>query len=110
MYNDFIDTSRERWKFTYTGEQLLPFAKSRQTQLHVREDELRTDLAEAMKNRDIPINSDQVRKMEKDLDVVATRSEQLDVFVHEFKRNPQREFSLSLSDVVFFGIVGKPAE
>jgi hypothetical protein len=40
----------------------------------------------------------------------ATQAEQFDVFVYEFERNPDKELQLSVSDVVFFGIVGLPAD
>jgi hypothetical protein len=109
MYNDFRNANRDGWRFTYSSAELQPFAIQRQKQLRKREYDLRTTIAQIMEDRTVAVTSDKVKKLESEIATVATQAEQFDVFVHEFSRKPDREFHLSLADVVFFGIVGEPA-
>jgi hypothetical protein len=39
-----------------------------------------------------------------------SQREELMVFVHEFTRQPDREYHLALGDVVFFGMLASPEE
>ncbi len=110
MYNDFHDTSRSRWRFTYTAQQLLRYAEKRLTALNKIEEVLRKKIAEAMGNKNISVTGDRVKKLETEISKVATQAEQFDVYVYEFKRVPDKEYQFSVSDVVFFGIIGTPAD
>jgi hypothetical protein len=110
MYNDFRDTQRDRWRFTYTGKQLLPHAEKRQMALHAQENDLRKQIQKLMGDKSQSVTGEKAKRLENAAVKAATQAEQFDVFVHEFTRNPDKEFTLSVSDVVFFGIVGKPAD
>lgn len=110
MYNDFRDTNRDRWRFTYLGKDLLRYAEKRQKALHVHEDELRQKIVTVMGNKSVSVTSERVKKLEAEISKTATQAEQFDVYVHEFERHSDKEFQLSIADIVFFGIVGTPAE
>lgn len=111
MYNDFQSPSRTVWKFTYTGKELAAAAKAKVAYYKSRENKLRDLLSVAMADRSKPVSSDSNKKMESQVLDAALQGEQCEVFLHEFERTPDREFSLSISDVVFFSLAGhKPYE
>lgn len=110
MYNDFRDTNRDRWRFTYKGSELLPFAQKRQKELHAQESEARAQIQQLMGDKTQSVTGEKAKRLEQVAVKAATQAEQFDVFVHEFERSPDKEFTLSVSDVVFFGIVGRPAD
>jgi hypothetical protein len=54
----------------------------------------------------VALNSGKVDKVKKIVEDSAMQREICEVYLHEFKRRPDREFNLTISDVVFFGLAG----
>ena len=108
MYNDFRSPSRETWKYDYQGSDLVPFAKARYAEYLAKEKEAREKLAGFMRDMKMGPSDAQVEQVKHDVANFGNLREQCAVFVHEFSRTPGRVFALSLSDVVFFGIVPDP--
>jgi hypothetical protein len=50
------------------------------------------------------LDDTRLQQLKQDVDRHSALREQLEVYCHEFARTPKKEFSLRLSDVVFFGI------
>ena len=105
MYLDNVHTSRSGWRYTYTGAQLLDYASGRLVK--ACEDERAARELVIGLTRDPQVNPTDRRVEEAKRAVVATATvvEELSVYVHEFARTPNREFSLSSGDVVFLGLV-----
>lgn len=106
MYTEIFDRNRESWKFTYKGKELVEKAYSKVQFYADQEEEFRTRMSLALEDRSISVNSGKINKLKICLANAATQKEICEVFLHEFKRNPDREFTLSLADVVFFGLAG----
>jgi len=106
MYSEFRNTTRDQWKFTYKGSELLEAAKKKVAFFAAREDRYRTELAAAMNDRKQNLNSSKNDKLKNNASSAATQKEACEVFAHEFKRTPDREFHLNLGDVVYFGLAG----
>lgn len=106
MYNEFKDRNREAWKFSYKGYELSQAATKKVAFYKAEEEKFRTKMTEALADRSIAVNSGRVDKAKRRLEAAAVQAENCEVFLHEFKRTPDREFQLSMADVVFFGLAG----
>lgn len=106
MYIETRDRNRESWKFTYKGSELQNFAGAKVSYFKNREAEYRQNLANLLNNKSIALNSGKIDKVKGILQSSASMKECCEVFLHEFNRTPDREFSLSMADIVFFGIAG----
>lgn len=104
MYHEFRDTNRTGWKYGYKGSELIEVAKNRQAFYRKKELTARDKMAELLTDRTISPSDDRMKQLEQDIQSFGSTAEQCDVFVHEFGRNPDREFQLSLGDVVFFAL------
>lgn len=101
MYIGTRDRNRESWKFAYKGSDLIELDSSKVIFFRIRENLYRTNLANALIDRNIPISGGKIDKLKKIFENAAIHRESCEVFLHEFKRTPEREFSLSMSDIVF---------
>jgi len=106
MYNDHRDRNRDSWKFTYKGSDLVEAAKAKVEYYRRQEVSLREKLGVRLQNSNMSLNSKKSEDIKKRAFEAASFKEQCEVQAHEFNRTPDREFSLSLSDVVFFGLAG----
>lgn len=106
MYSEFRDPTRNNWRFSYKGSELAEWARKKVNYYQSREAEYREKLAKALSTPSRSVNSDANKKLETTVSDAALQREYCEVFWHEFRRTPDREFSLSISDVVFFGIAG----
>lgn len=104
MYNDFRSTKRESWAYTYTGAELLPFARINHRHYYAAEKAAREALTALMSSMDVTANDERVTRAREAIEKNGNLREQCAVFVHEFGRNSGREYMLSLGDVVFFGL------
>lgn len=109
MYNDYRNTSREGWKYHYTGEQLLPAARSKLAEVSRLEAEARARVADLLRDPGIPHNDKRIVDSKHDIEKYGNEREQCSVFVHEFGRNPSREYALSLGDVTYFDLAAAAA-
>lgn len=105
MYNDFRLTSRERFDFEYKGHELVAGARSKLKQMSRQEKTLRDDLVKLIQDPTVSPSDKRVKEAKEAIESTATHREQLVVFVHEFERSPDRVYSLSIGDVVFFNQV-----
>jgi len=106
MYSEFKDRNRETWKFTYPGSLLIEAATKKVSFYKEQEEYFRSKMTQLLADRSIAINSGQIEKIKARLEQAAVQAENCEVFLHEFKRTPHREFMLSIADVVFFGLAG----
>ena len=105
MYHDFSNTARSNWKYGYKGRDgLLDAAKNKFEYFKAKETEARQKMAALMTDSRVSPSEKEVTDTRKDIESFATHAEECMVYVHEFERNPDREFLLSLGDVVFFGL------
>lgn len=105
MYWDERQTEREKWKFHYKGSELLQAALKKRNAARQAETVSREQMAVFMRDRKISMDSDDVKKCKAEIDKSATLAEQCGVYVHEFTRNGDREYTLGIGDVTFFGLV-----
>lgn len=108
MYNDFCNTARETWKYIYKGSELLPHAERKFKEFLAKEVEARRQMAAYMVDMKVSQSSDEVSKCKNAIEQNGNLREQCAVYVHEFRRTPDRDFLLSLGDVTFFWIVPEP--
>lgn len=106
MYLETRDASRNGWKFTYKGGDLINAAKAKVDFFAAREEKFRKEAEESIRDRSKAINSEQNSRTQTNLAEAATQKEACEVFFYEFTRNPDREYFLGLGDVVFFGLAG----
>jgi hypothetical protein len=90
----------------YKGQELVEAAKKLVNMYKEREEIYRQKISKSMEDRTVAVNSSKNKKMEAIINDASLRREQCEVYAHEFARTPDREFSLTLSDVVFFGLAG----
>lgn len=104
MYNDFSNANREAWKFTYKGSELLAAATRKRDEYLQREKKAREEASKLMGDMNISTDNADLARSKNEASTNGKLREQCDVFVHEFKRTPDREFHLYLGDVTFFGL------
>lgn len=102
LFNDYRNTKRDGWSFTYTGGQLAEPARRKLAQCEKLETEARELSSVLVKDPTVSRKDERLVKASEDVDVYGDLNEKLRVWVHEFTRNPEREYSLSLGDVTFF--------
>ena len=107
-FNDFRNTSRDSWKYTYTGKELLPYAQKKLDFYVRREMEVRTLLSRRLADPGIKGTSDKNEALRTKMTTFGTEREKCLVWVHEFTRNPDTSYTLSLGDVTYFDIASIP--
>lgn len=109
MHNDFgAITKREEFRYNYKGSELLPFAERAYFRYLRAEIEAREKAAGLLTDMAVKQNDPELDRCRKDIESNGKIREQCAVWVHQFRREPDREFPLQLGDVTFFGIVGDP--
>jgi hypothetical protein len=109
MHNDFGgNTKREQFRYHYKGSELLSHAERAYFRYLRSEIEAREKAAALLKDMAIKQNDPELDRCRKDIESYGKIREQCAVWVHQFRREPDREFPLELGDVTFFGIVGDP--
>jgi hypothetical protein len=109
MHNDFGGrTMREEFRYQYQGSELLPYAERAYFRYLKAEVEARERAAALLNNMSIKQNDPELDRCRKDIENYGKIRELCAVWVHQFRREPDREFPLQLGDVTFFGIVGDP--
>lgn len=105
MYHEFRNTSRSGWKYNYKGSELLPFAKKRLAEYYEAEKTARNSMSKLITDLNRHQDDPDIAKCRAAIESNGTQREELMVLVHEFGRLPDREYNLSLGDVVFFGMM-----
>jgi hypothetical protein len=110
MYHEFRNPNRSGWKYTYLGKDLLPYAKLCLVNYYKAESEARIKMSTLIKDMTRSQDDGDISKCRDAIESNGSQREELMVFVHEFTRQPDREYHLALGDVVFFGMLASPEE
>jgi hypothetical protein len=110
MHNDFATTRRDEWGYEYTGEELLPFAEKQYAEYLRLEMKARKKMSAMIADVKVNQRDPEIEQTKREIESKSKIREQCAVFVHQFSREKQRKFTLSLGDVTFFGIVRDPSE
>lgn len=105
MFYDFSSTSREGWKYTYKGKELANLAKYKRDLFHDKEMSARDRLAKLLKDPKVSQDDRRIEDLKRDIEHNGKQYEACKVFYHEFSRAQDKDFYLSLGDVVYFGLV-----
>ncbi len=105
MYTDFRLATRDTWKFTYKGSELLDGAKFKLHSVSLNEQSARETLIKLVSDPAVSANDKRVQDAKSEIETTAEIREKLIVFVHEFARNGDQVYHLSIGDVVFFCLV-----
>ena len=105
MYHEFRNTNRSGWKYNYTGSYLLPFAKKRLAEYFDAEKTARDTMSRLIKDLNRTQDDPEIARCRQAIESNGSQREELMVLVHEFARLPEREYTLALGDVVFFGMM-----
>ena len=104
LFLDYSRPSRQDWKFPYKGSELLVPAQKKLTQLQAELDAAQDNVRTAVTRSTNMRKDSEVEKHGKNVERLGPLAEECQVFVHEFGRDPDRVFNLSISDVTFFDL------
>jgi len=107
MYLDNTHTSRSGWRYTYLGGEILTFAKAKLAQKCEEERKAREEVINLTRDPATNPADRKVEEAKRNVVAAATVVEELMVYVHQFAREPAKEYHLSSGDVVFFGLVSE---
>ncbi|HEY5268179.1 MAG TPA: hypothetical protein VII94_03515 [Candidatus Saccharimonadales bacterium] len=102
MFNDHVAAQREQWKYSYTAKVMLPNAKRLLKHHGDEEMAARNKTAILMVDPGVSQNDTRFTDLKRAITTHGTLKEQLEVFVHEFERDPDVRYTLGLGDVTFF--------
>ena len=108
VYNDNRHANRNNWQFTYTGEELLAAAQRKYQEYATKEKEAREKMAGFMVDMTMSQSDGRVADCRSDVQDAGTEREKCMVWVHEFARNPDKEYVLELGDVTYFDLAPEP--
>jgi hypothetical protein len=108
IFNDYRNTNRDSWRFTYTGQELLAHALKKYDFFTSQETEARNSMAGMLKDPSVRASDPKIDELKKNIEFWGCEREKCIVWVHEFKRSPQKEYSLTLGDVSYFDIAVAP--
>jgi hypothetical protein len=100
MHNDFGNrTKREEFRYHYKGSELLRYAERAYLRYLKAEVEARERAAALLTDLATKQNDPELDRCRKDIEINGRIREQCAVWVHQFRREPDREFPLELGDV-----------
>ena len=102
MFNDNVGPKRLDWEYTYKGRDLLAKAELLRERFAAKELEARNKTADLLRDVNVSQSDSRFTDLKREVATNGSLKEQCDVFVHQFRREPDREFSLGLGDVTFF--------
>lgn len=105
LFNDNRNTTREGWRFVYTGKELLPFAQKKYKAFTDAELSARNELADKMKDPSVSMKDPKIDELKGQIEWSGNERERCMVWVHEFTRSPDQTYSLGLGDVTYFDII-----
>jgi hypothetical protein len=104
MFNDNVGPRRTDWTYKYLGKDLIEPAVKLFREFQSKEEAARNKMADFMKDMNVSQNDRRIEETKRDIATFGSLKEQCEVFKHEFKRNPEKEYELGLGDVTFFGL------
>lgn len=105
MYLDNTHTLRSGFRYIYKASDILPHAEERLREKIEQERTAREDVIRLTRDPSVSPSDRKVEEAKRAVVSTATVVEELSVYVHEFARQREREYSLNLGDVVFFGLL-----
>ena len=106
MYHEFgHGNNRDGWKFTYKGSELTEAAKTKVKLFDDMETKARTEYAALLTDRTKSASGGRAEALKKRIAFAGGELEKCRVWALEFERFGDREYQLSLGDVVYFGLV-----
>jgi len=109
QFNDYRNVTRESWKFSYKGSELVKFAQSKYDFFTKRERQCRQEMAKMLQDENVRASDPKIEDLKSDIEKFGSEREKCIVWVHEFSRKPEETYSLSLGDVTYFDIAKLPA-
>lgn len=110
LYNDNRHTNRENWEFVYKSAELLPAARRKYLEFTAKEKEAREKMASFMVDMTMSQSDGRIADCRSDVQEAGTERERCMVWVHEFSRDPEKEYVLELGDVTYFDLASEPVE
>ncbi len=107
LFNDNVSPRRNEWEYVYSGRELLPRAKMLLERHTTKEMEARNKTADLLRDTNVSQNDSRFTELKRDINTHGTLREQCEVFVLQFSREPDRQFTLGLGDVTFFELTTK---
>jgi hypothetical protein len=105
VYHDNTNTSRSGFRYTYKGKDLVNFVIKKLKDKCGEQKRAREEVIRLTRDPAVSSTDRKVEDAKRDVTTAATVVEELSVYAHEFQRYPEREYNLSLGDVVFFGLI-----
>ena len=105
MYFDHSITSRHGFSYPYKGAELVDKAFDRLRETAGRQREVREEVIKLTADPHVSPSDNRNLIAKKQLEALGKEVEELTVHAHQFRREPDRTFNLSLGDVVYFGLV-----
>lgn len=103
MYHEFRnDCKRTGWLFTYKASEIIECARDRLAHYTGLEHAARKTVSDLMLDKSVASSDKRIEEARQAVERNGSIAEQLDVWIHEFHRNPDKEYQLALGDVVFF--------
>lgn len=102
---DGSQSRRVQWLFTYTGKELLEAAKAKHQTFFLKEQEARRGMQDLLGKMGESVGSEKGKQLEREITQFGMIREQCLVWQHEFQRNPDKEYTLAMGDVIFFDLV-----
>ncbi len=104
IFNDNRRPLRDDFQYSYTGEELRPFALAKY-RLHTKvEMEARERMSSLLRDSTIRTTDKEMEDLKTKIALAGAEREKCAIWVHEFTRHPEVEYRLSLSDVSYFDI------
>lgn len=97
-------SSRESWKYNYKGSELLVAARKKYFEFLEGEKAAREIISKLVADIKISTDSREMQQAKADVQHNGQHREACAVYVHEFYRNLDREYNLSIGDVVYFNL------
>jgi hypothetical protein len=104
MFLDFRRPSREEWKYTYKGSELIAAAKAKLAEVRAEYLAAQEECQRTMAASPQLYKDDKVQKCREAVEKLGPEMESCQVWVHEFQRTPDREFILAMSDVTYLNL------
>lgn len=109
MFYENRAPQRSGWKFTYTAKELLPYVEKALQEHTEGERKCRDMAATLMRDNKVLHNDPRHARLSGAIEQHGDAIELMTVLAHEFKRVPEKEYTLAIADVVFLEIAGKAA-
>jgi len=106
MFNDHRNTNRDTWRFEYLGKELIAAAEHKITRFATMETSARTDVSALLQDPNVRAKDPRIEQLRANIESYSEQKEKCMIWRHEFKRNPEKTFSLLLGDVSFFNLAG----